>query len=94
MLQKLLYDPTPFHILKTNKNTFTYFLKLADLKVQNKHQMTKTLFNVFAAGVMNIWHLKISLNQAVFMCLSNGITPPPIALESCSNPQKIRQVLQ
>jgi len=30
----------------------------------------------------------------VFSCLTNAIAPPPIALESCSNPQKIWQVFE
>jgi len=35
---------------------------------------------------------EISLKPAVFACLTNDIAPPLIALESCSNLQKIRQV--
>ena len=34
------------------------------------------------------------IKHVYFMCLSNGITPQPIALESCSNPQKTLQVLE
>jgi len=34
-------------------------------------------------------YLEISLKPAVFSCLTNTIVPLPIALESCSNPQKI-----
>jgi len=40
---------------------------------------------------MNISYLKklkISLNQAVFVCCSNPITCQLIVLESCSNPEK------
>ena len=41
---------------------------------------------------MNISYLEIGLRPAVFGCLTNAIAPPPIALESCSNPEKIRLV--
>jgi len=34
----------------------------------------------------------INLKPAVFGCLTNAIAPPAIALESCPNPQKMRQV--
>jgi len=37
-------------------------------------------------------YFEIGLKPAVFGCLPNAIAPPPIALDSCSNPQKIRQV--
>jgi len=40
----------------------------------------------------NISYLYFGLKPAVFGCLTNPLAPPPIALESCSNPQKIRQV--
>jgi len=40
---------------------------------------------------MNISYLDFSLKPAVFGCLTNAIAPPLISLESCSNPQKIRQ---
>jgi len=33
-----------------------------------------------------------SLNQAVVTCLSDGVTPLPTALKSCSNPQKTQEV--
>jgi len=36
--------------------------------------------------------VEIVLKPAVFSCLINAIAPPPIVLESCSNPQKIQQV--
>jgi len=39
---------------------------------------------------MNISYLEIGLKPAVFGCLTNAIAPPPIALVSCSNPQKIQ----
>jgi len=37
-------------------------------------------------------YVEISLKPAVGGCLTNALAPPPIALESCSNPQNIRQV--
>ena len=37
-------------------------------------------------------YLKISLKPAVVSCFTNTIAPPPIALESWSNPQTIQQV--
>jgi len=37
-------------------------------------------------------YLKICVKPAVFGYLTNAIAPPPIALESCSNLQKIQQV--
>ena len=39
-------------------------------------------------------YLEIGLKTAVFGCLTNVIAPPLIALESCSNPQKMRHVFQ
>jgi len=42
-------------------------------------------------GTMHLY-LEISLKPAVFSCLTNSIAPPPIALETCSNTQKIRQI--
>jgi len=39
---------------------------------------------------MNISYLEISLKPAVFGCLTNYIAPLLIALENCSNPQKIQ----
>jgi len=41
----------------------------------------------------NISYLEIGLKPAVFSCLANAIDPLPIALKSCSNPQKIRQAI-
>ena len=38
--------------------------------------------------------LKISLNQAVYMCLSNCITPLLIELKSCSSPQMTWKVFE
>jgi len=46
----------------------------------------------FESRSTNIPYLDFSLKPAVFGCLINAIAPPPIALESCSNPQKIWQV--
>jgi len=43
---------------------------------------------------MNILYLEIGQNQAYFMCLSNSITPQPIAPESCSSPQKTWQIFE
>jgi len=43
---------------------------------------------------MNISYLDFSLKPAVFCCLTNAMAPPPIAPESCSNPQKVRQVFR
>jgi len=40
---------------------------------------------------MNILYLEISLKPAVFGYLTNAIVLLLIALESCSNPQKIQQ---
>jgi len=37
-------------------------------------------------------YLDFSLKPAVFGCFTNVIAPPPITLQSCSNPQKIQQV--
>jgi len=42
----------------------------------------------------NITYLEIGLKPAVFSCLTNAIAPLPIVPESCSNPQKIRQVFK
>jgi len=44
------------------------------------------VYNIFVPGV------EIALQPAVFSCFVNAIAPLPIELESCSNPQKIRQV--
>jgi len=35
----------------------------------------------------NVSYLEIGLKLAVVDCLTNGIAPPPIALESCSGAQ-------
>jgi len=39
-------------------------------------------------------YFEIGLKPAVFDCLTNYVAPLPIALESCSNPQKTRQVFK
>ena len=41
---------------------------------------------------MKISYLEISLKSSIFRVFSNGIAPQPITLESCSSPQKNRQV--
>ena len=41
---------------------------------------------------MNISYLDFGLKPAVFCRHTKAIAPPPFALESCSNPQKIQQV--
>jgi len=48
------------------------------------------ILNTLAACI-RIIVLKISLNQAVSLCLTNPITLYSIVLESCSNPQKTRK---
>jgi len=48
--------------------------------VPNDISIFKGIPNIFAAGIKYII-LKISLNQAVLMCLSNYITLPLIAVE-------------
>jgi len=37
-------------------------------------------------------YFEIGLKPAVVSCLTNAIAPPPIALESCSNPETDRPV--
>jgi len=41
----------------------------------------------------NVSYMDFGLKPAVFGCLNNAIAPPPIALESCSNTQNIRQIV-
>jgi len=48
-------------------------------------------FNTESQGTIYSY-FEISLKPAVVSCLTNALDLPPIALESCSRAQKIRQV--
>jgi len=49
-------------------------------------------FSHFKSRATIYSYFEIGLKPAVVSCLTNAMPPPPIALESCSNPQTDRPV--
>jgi len=57
------------------------------------HSLFFILFYYYLESRCTIYsYLEIGLKPAIVGCFTNAIAPLPIALESCSNPFKIRQV--
>jgi len=67
------------------KKVIIYLFNLLQYTLYQE-QVKAFKLNAFAASIQIYHTSKPALNQAVFTCLTNGVTPWPIAPESCSNP--------
>jgi len=71
------------------------YLKVEETKVEirSASQICK-IWQQITNGLTPLLPVCFRLKPAVFTCLGNGLTHQAIVLESCSNPQKTRQIFK